>query len=127
VLRSRGDPATSGIASETQNAARSLGVELEIRNVESIDNLEGMLTAVVKAGSEAVIVAGSPAFFPLQPRIAKWAKAARAPVISPWRELPEAGGLFGYGPKASAVFRRAGGVPAAHSRGALPRDSPGER
>src|SRR5215472_13976688 len=62
LLTSREDPATSSIASETQNAARSLGIELEIRNVESIDNLEGMLTTVVNAGSEAVIVAGSPFF-----------------------------------------------------------------
>src|SRR5215468_2323548 len=87
LLTSRGDPATSSIASTTQNAARSLDVELEIRNVEAIDNLEGMLTAVVKAGGEAVIVAGSPVFFLLQPRIAQWAEAARTPVISPWREL----------------------------------------
>jgi putative ABC transport system substrate-binding protein len=107
LLTSRGDLATSSIASETQNAARSLGVELEIRNVESIDNLESMLTAVVKAGSEAVIVAGSPVFFPLQPRIAKSAEAARTPVISPWRELPEAGGLLSYGTSVSAMFRRA--------------------
>src|SRR5215470_18889859 len=107
LLTSRGDPATSSIASETQNAARSLGVELEIRNVESMDNLEGMLTAVVKAGSEAVIIAGSSDFFRLQPRIAQWAEAARTPVISPWRELPEAGGLLSYGTSVSAMFRRA--------------------
>ena len=70
LLASRGDPATSSIAGATQNA-RSLGVELQIRSVNSIDNLEGTLTAVVKSGSEAVVVAGSPAFFPLQPRIAQ--------------------------------------------------------
>ena len=80
LLTSRGDPATSSIASAAQNAARSLGVELEIQTVENIDNLEGTLTGVVKAGSEAVIVAGSPIFFPLQPRIAQWAEAARTPV-----------------------------------------------
>jgi putative ABC transport system substrate-binding protein len=107
LLTSRGDPATISIASETQNGARSLGVELEIRNVESIDNLEGMLTAVVKAASEVVIVAGSPVFFRLQPRIAKWAEATRMPVISPWRELPEAGGLLSYGTSVSAMHRRA--------------------
>ena len=107
LLASRGDPATSSIVSAGRNAARSLGVELEIRNVESIDNLEGMLTAVVKAGSEAVVVAGSPVFFLLQPRIAQWAGAARTPVISPWRELPEAGGLLSYGTSVKAMFRRA--------------------
>ena len=107
LLSSRGDPATSSIVSAAGNAARSLGVELQIRSVDSIDNLEGTLTAVVKAGSEAVIVAGSPVFFPLQPRIAQWAGAARTPVISPWRELPRAGGLLSYGTSVSAMFRRA--------------------
>ena len=110
LLTSRGDPATSSIASETQNAARSRGVELEIGTVDNLDNLEGMLTAFVKAGSEAVIVAGSPVFFPLQPRIAKWAEAARTPVISPWRELPEAGGLLSYGTSS-------GGLRRSHSQG----------
>jgi len=43
LLTSRDDPATSSIASATQNAARLLGIELEMRNVESVDNLEGML------------------------------------------------------------------------------------
>jgi putative ABC transport system substrate-binding protein len=107
LLASRGDPATGSIVSAARNAALSLGVELEIRSVDSIDNLEGTLTAVVKAGSEAVIVAGSPVFFPLQPRIAQWAGAARTPVISPWRELPVAGGLLSYGTSVNAMFRRA--------------------
>ena len=107
LLASRGDPATSSIASATSNAAQSLGVELEIRSVESIDNLEGTLTAVVKAGSEAVILAGSPVFFPLQPHIAQWAGAARTPVISPWRELTVAGGFLSYGTSVSAMLRRA--------------------
>jgi putative tryptophan/tyrosine transport system substrate-binding protein len=107
LLASRGDPATSRIASAIRNAAQSLGVELEIGSVENIDNLEGMLTTVVKAGSEAVIVAGSPVFFPLQPRIAQWAGAARTPVISPWREFSVAGGLLSYGTSVDAMFRRA--------------------
>jgi putative ABC transport system substrate-binding protein len=107
LLASQGDPATSSIASAIRDAAQLLGVELEIGSVENIDNLEGTLTAVVKVGSEAIIVAGSPVFFPLQPRIAQWAGAARTAVISPWRELPEAGGLLSYGTGVSAMFRRA--------------------
>jgi putative ABC transport system substrate-binding protein len=107
LLASKGDPATSSIASATRSAAQSLGVELEIQSVENINNLEGTLTAVVKVGSEAVIVAGSPVFFSLQSRIAQWAGVARTPVMSPWRELPVAGGLLSYGTSANAMFRRA--------------------
>jgi len=107
LVASRGDPATSSIASAARDAARSLGVELEIQNVEKIDDLEGTLTAVGKAGNEAVIVAGSPVFFALQPRIAQWAGAARMPVISPWRELAVAGGLLTHGTSVNAMFRRA--------------------
>ena len=61
----------------------------------------------MKAGSEAVIVAGSSGFFHLQRRIAQWAEGARTPVISPWRELPAAGGLLSYGTSVNAMFRRA--------------------
>jgi putative ABC transport system substrate-binding protein len=107
LLASRGDPATSSIASATRNAAESLGVELEIQSVKNTDDLEGALTTVVKAGSEAIIVAGEPLFFSLQPRIAQWAEAARTPVLSPWRELPEAGGLLSYGTGVNAMFHRA--------------------
>jgi putative ABC transport system substrate-binding protein len=107
LLVRQGDPATSTIADAARNAAQSLGVELDIRSVERIDNLEGALTAAVKAGSEAVIVPGSPFFFPLQPRIAQWGTVTRTPVLSPWRELPEAGGLLSYGTSVRAMFRRA--------------------
>jgi putative ABC transport system substrate-binding protein len=107
LLASRGDPATTNIASVARDAARSLGVELDIQSVENINSLEGTLTAVVKAGSEAVIIAGSPFFFPLQARIAQWAGVARTPVISPWRELAVAGGLLSYGTSVNAMFRRA--------------------
>jgi len=107
VLASRGDPATSGITGAARDAARSLGIELEIQSVENIDDLESTLTAVVKAGNEGVIVAGSPVFFALQPRMAQWAGAARMPAISPWRELAVAGGLLSYGTSVNAMFRRA--------------------
>jgi putative tryptophan/tyrosine transport system substrate-binding protein len=103
----RGDPATSSITGAARDAARSLGVELEIQSVENIDDLESTLTAVVKAGNEGVIVSGSPVFFTLQPRIAQWAGAARMPAISPWRELAVAGGLLSYGTSVNAMFRRA--------------------
>jgi ABC-type uncharacterized transport system substrate-binding protein len=107
LLASRSDPATSSIVSAARDAAQSLGVELQIQEIENIDDLEGTLSAIVKAGNEAVIIDGSPFFFPLQPRIAQWAGAARMPVISPWRELAVAGGLLSYGTSASAMFRRA--------------------
>jgi hypothetical protein len=45
LLVSQGDPATNAIANAPRNAAQLLGVELEIRSVERIDDLEGMLTA----------------------------------------------------------------------------------
>jgi len=107
LLASRGDPATSSIISAARDAAQSLGVELQIQSVENIDDLEATLSAIVKGGNEAVIIDGSPFLFPLQPRIAQWAAAARMPVISPWRELAVAGGLLSYGTSASAMFRRA--------------------
>src|SRR6516165_9826163 len=77
LLARRGDPATGSIASAARDAAHSLGVELEIQTIENIDNLEGTLTAVVKASSEAIMIPGSPFFFNLRSRIAQWAVVTR--------------------------------------------------
>jgi putative tryptophan/tyrosine transport system substrate-binding protein len=123
----RGDPATSSITGAARDAARSLGVELEIQSVENIDDLESTLTAVVKAGNEGVIVAGSPVFFALQPRIAQWAGAARMPAISPWRELAVAGGLLSYGTSVNAMFRRAAVLVDRILKGENPATLPVER
>jgi ABC-type uncharacterized transport system substrate-binding protein len=116
----RGDPATNSITGAARDAARSLGVELEIQSVST-------LTAVVKAGNEGVIVAGSPVFFALQPRIAQWAGAARMPAISPWRELAEAGGLLSYGTSVNAMFRRAAVLVDRILKGENPATLPVER
>jgi putative tryptophan/tyrosine transport system substrate-binding protein len=123
----RGDPATSSITGAARDAARSLGVELEIQSVENVDDLESTLTAVVKAGNEGVIVAGSPVFFALQPRIAQWAGAARMPAISPWRELAVAGGLLSYGTSVNAMFRRAAVLVDRILKGENPATLPVER
>jgi putative tryptophan/tyrosine transport system substrate-binding protein len=81
----------------------------------------------VKAGNEGVIVAGSPVFFALQPRIAQWAGAARMPAISPWRELAVAGGLLSYGTSVNAMFRRAAVLVDRILKGENPATLPVER
>lgn len=48
--------------------------------------------------------------------------AARLPTISPWRQFPEAGGLFSYGANLPEMFRRVAEVVGRILKGAKPSD-----
>jgi putative ABC transport system substrate-binding protein len=73
------------------------------------------------------MVLGSPPFFPHQPRIAELATKAAFPVISAWREFPDAGGLLSYGTNLPAMFRRAASHVDRILKGANPAELPVEQ
>jgi putative ABC transport system substrate-binding protein len=127
LLTNPADPATSQIVEAVEDAARRLGVQLDVLDVASLDRLEDALTAAAKAGDTAIAIAGSPAFFPQQSRIARWATQVRLPVMSPYRELPVAGGLLSYGVSVREMFRRSAAFVDRILMGEKPADLPVEQ
>jgi putative tryptophan/tyrosine transport system substrate-binding protein len=87
----------------------------------------GTLTAAASAGDTAIAVAGSPIFFPEQSRIAQWAMETGVPVVSPWKELPAAGGLLSYGVNVREMFRQSATFVDRILKGANPADLPVEQ
>lgn len=73
------------------------------------------------------MVVGSPVLRTWQPRIVALAAKARLPVISAWRELPDAGGLMSYGASVPAIFRRAAFHVDRILKGANPAELPVEQ
>jgi putative ABC transport system substrate-binding protein len=114
-----GDPVANGIVASMSRPGgnvtglTSLNASADAKRLEILKEAMPALRRVVllasrgDPGTSSIVSAGSPVFFVLQPRIAQWAGAARTPIISPWRELPLAGGLLSYGTSVSAMFRRA--------------------
>ncbi len=106
LLANAADPATSQIVQVVEDAARRLGMQLDVRDVVSLNGLEGAMTAAANAGDTAITIAGTPFFFSAQSRIAQWGTQKRMPMMSPWKDLPSAGGLLSYGASVSEMFRR---------------------
>jgi putative ABC transport system substrate-binding protein len=73
------------------------------------------------------MVLGSPLLLTHQVRIVELAAKARLPVISAWREFPNAGGLISYGTNVSSMFRRAAVYVDRILKGAKPVDLPVEQ
>jgi putative tryptophan/tyrosine transport system substrate-binding protein len=127
LLAASADPATSQIVQAVKDAARRLEIQLDVLYVASLDNLGGTLKAAASAGDTAIAVAGSPIFFLEQSRIAQWAMETGVPVISPWKELPAAGGLLSYGVNVREMFRQSATFVVRILKGANPADLPVEQ
>jgi putative tryptophan/tyrosine transport system substrate-binding protein len=121
------DPATGQIVEAVEDAARRLGIQLDVFGVASPDGSEGTMTDAAKAGDTAIVVAGSPFFFPEQSRIARWGAQMRMPVMSPWKDLPAAGGLLSYGASVSEMFRRSAAFVDRILKGETPANLPVEQ
>ena len=87
---------------EILKAALPAGLE-----VPTGDALSSAFDAASRAGIGAVMVLGSPLFRSYQRTIAELGHSKRIPVVSAWRELPDAGGFRSYGTSVPAMFRRA--------------------
>jgi putative ABC transport system substrate-binding protein len=127
ILRSPVDPSAVAQVRATEEAAGSLGVQARFSNVRGPGDLDNVITAAKSHGAEAVMVLGSATLYPYQRRISDLATQARLPVISPWRELPESGGLLSYGADIREMFRRAAIYVDKILKGAKPGDLPVEQ
>jgi putative ABC transport system substrate-binding protein len=93
-------PRPGGLAQlrATEAAARSMGLQLQVAEVAESPQYEGALAALRREGAEALLVLSSSAFFAERQRIADLAIRHRLPLVAPFREVAEAGGLMAYGP-----------------------------
>lgn len=121
------DPSGSAVMSAAEGAARSLKLQLEPLPVRQPEDLSDAFATARKQGIEAAMVLGTPILFPHQQRIAELATSSRLATISPWRQLPEAGGLLSYGANLREMFRRVAEILDRILKGAKPSDIPVER
>ena len=112
--------------SKTNDAARTLGIEVtsfEIGRAEEIDSVFDAL----KGRTDALYVLAVPLLFANRMRIGSLAIGARLPTLCLVREYVEAGGLMSYGPNWPSMWRRAADLVDKILRGAKPAELPIEQ
>jgi putative ABC transport system substrate-binding protein len=121
------NPVQARMFTETEVAARSLGVQLQSLKVRGPSELDGALSAMTQERAGALIVVVDLLLFAHMRRIADLAVVSRLPAIAQRKEFAEAGGLMTYGPSYAGLFRRAATYVDKILKGAKPADLPVEQ
>jgi putative ABC transport system substrate-binding protein len=112
---------------ETQVAARTLKMRLQVVEVRTPSELPGAFSAATRERAGAVVVLSGTLFFAHRARIVELAAQSRLPAMYSWRENAEAGGFMVYGPSLRDNWRRAATYVDRILKGAKPEDLPVEQ
>ena len=122
------NPRNSGPAlKEARDAARSLGLELQVLEVRQPGEIAGAFSAMQIRRPDAVLALSDPAFGSELVQLSRLATTNRLPAMYSRIEFVEAGGLLSYGPNFNNNFRRAAGYVDRILKGAKPGDLPVEQ
>jgi putative tryptophan/tyrosine transport system substrate-binding protein len=106
ILSNPSNPADALLRKQTQAAAQSLGIDLQVAEVPTLDKLESAFAAINTSHAGALIVLQDAILFSQHARIVAMAAASRLPTLFSEKQVVEAGGLMSYGASIPANFRR---------------------
>jgi ABC-type uncharacterized transport system substrate-binding protein len=115
------------LLSETETAARTLRLQLQLVEAFAPDDLPGAFAAMRKEQAEALIVLPSPMLFGEYQRVVRIAAENRLPAIGAAREFVDFGGLMSYGVNLPELARQTAPYLDKVLKGAKPADLPVEQ
>ena len=121
------NPSSRLSVTETEAAARPLGMIVLPRGAHSVAGLEAAFKELRDARADVVIVVANATYFSNRQRLAELAIKHRLPTVAGGRDYVEAGALIGYGPDFQDLFRRGAEYVDRILKGAKPADLPIER
>jgi putative ABC transport system substrate-binding protein len=107
--------------------ARALGVRLHLVQARAAQELEGAIAGARRARADALFVVPSRMLNLQARRVCDLALAAKLPMITPYANFTEAGGLLSYGAVAADMLQRAAAQTVKILRGEKAGDVPFER
>ena len=113
--------------SEAAQAAGTLGLQLQLVEVQGPDELEHAFSAMVVNRAESLFTFPSTMLFSERPRLVGLAARHRLPAMFNAREFVRLGGLIAYGASLPAITRRAATYVDKILKGAKPADLPVEQ
>lgn len=127
ILNLTDSSARTGSQTALADTGRALGLVLHAVEARTPEEIDTAFNAARKLDVAGVNVLTSPFLNTHRMRIMKLAASARLPAIYQWPETAEEGGLLGYGPRLSAIYRQLAGYASRILQGARPADLPIEQ
>jgi len=125
LLRNPNRPGATGSTRELQEAARRLGLQIDVFDASTEDDIDAAFAQTAKGRSaRALIVTTDAFFFSRRTQLVALQERYSVPVIFDRREFVEAGGLMSYGGSVTDVYRLAGVYVGKILGGANPADLP---
>jgi putative tryptophan/tyrosine transport system substrate-binding protein len=112
---------------ESRVAADELGFELLVLDFAIGEEIERAFQIASGKSVEALVPLSDPVALGNSEKIATLSMQCRIPVVSPFREITEAGGVLSYGPDLSMLFRGSARLVDQILKGAKPGDLPIEQ
>jgi putative tryptophan/tyrosine transport system substrate-binding protein len=127
VVWNAANPANALAWSETQGAARTLGVALQSCGVKDPKDFEGAFAIIAQERPDALLVLDDALTDQYKKEIADFAMQKRLPSMFAHKEGVDAGGLMSYGVSVAEMMRRGASYVDKILKGAKPGDLPVEQ
>ena len=127
VLVNPNNPAIEAETRSMREAARSLGLQLEILTASTVGDIDIAFAALVERRVGALIVLADAFLTSRRNQIVTLAARHAVPAMFHWREFAVAGGLASYGPRLADGYRQVGVYVGKILKGAKPADLPVEQ
>jgi putative ABC transport system substrate-binding protein len=124
LLANSSNPLSRSLIVETQAAARSVGLQIEIADVSDASNIEAAFANLRQREVQGLVVAPDTLFINRRADLATLALRYSMPAIFPFREDVLSGGLMSYGPSITDNARMAGVYAGRVLRGESPANLP---
>jgi putative tryptophan/tyrosine transport system substrate-binding protein len=111
-------------ARELQDAARSLGLQMNVLNASTESQIDTAFATIVQQRAGALIVATDPFLLGQRDQLVRLTAHHAIPAMYFLREFVEAGGLMSYGPNIANGYRQAGVYTGRVLKGDKPADLP---
>jgi putative ABC transport system substrate-binding protein len=118
------NPANIAQLREAQEAAPTIGLQIQILNASTISEIDAAFTTLARERPDALFVAADAFFLDRRVQLATLTARDRIPATYATRELVAAGGLMSYGTDIADVFHQVGVYTGRILKGAKPVDLP---
>ena len=124
VLVNPMNPENAATLQDAEMAARSLGLQLQIRKARNSGEIDETFAALALDRPDALFVDGDSFYASRRVQLVHLATFHKLPASYSLREFPEVGGLMSYGSDTQATYRQVGAYVGRILKGAKPADLP---
>jgi len=127
VLSQLADPIGPLQVRELEEAAKPMGLHLQVHDVRTTDDLAPAFEMAANSGAQGLLTTLETFFIVRRARIAELAAQYRLPTMFTVRDFAEAGGLMSYGPNTLSLYSQTAAQVDKILKGSKPADLPVEQ